>query len=178
MKIVAQRYARALADVALAQRNAGQLKRELAGFANLLEESSELRNFLASPAVGREHKHSVIRKLAERMGLAPATRNFLLVLVDGRRAAMLREIQMAFEAELLARMNAAEAYVTSARELSAAEQASITQALTRRTGRTVRAHYGVDPELIGGAVARVGSTIYDGSVRAQLNRMREHMTRE
>jgi len=178
VKVVAQRYVRALADVAVERGTGDQLKKELAAFVDLLDESADLRNFLASPAVVRGHKHGVIKKLTQRMDASETLRNFLLVVVDGRRTGMLRQMYEAFEAELLARMNTAEAYVTSAHELNAAEQAEITKALERRTGRRVQAHYGIDPELIGGAVARVGSTIYDGSLRARLNRLRDRLTAE
>ncbi len=178
MKAVALRYAKALADVAMAGNSAETLKRGLAAFTGLLEESADLRNLLASPAVARENKHGVIRKLCERMGANPALRNFLLVIVDERRAAMLAEIEREFKTELLARLNTTEAYVTSARELTAPEQAELTRALEKQTGKKVKTLFGVDPELIGGAVARVGSTIYDGSVRSQLNRLRASLASE
>ncbi len=139
MKAAAQRYARALADVAMEHKSGGALARELAGFAGLLEESTDLRNFLNSPAVAREHKHAVIGKLCARTGTGTAMRNFLFVVVDGRRMAMLAEIQSEFEAELLDRQHMAEAYVTSARELTAAEQAALTRGLEQQTGKRIQA---------------------------------------
>ena len=178
MKAVALRYARALADEAVAKNSAESLKRELAGFTALLDDSQDLRTVLESPAVARESKHGVIRKLCERMGASPALRNFLLVIVDGRRTALLPEIEREFHAELLARLGVAEAYVTSARDLTEAEQTEMKRGLEKQTGKQIQAVFGVDPELIGGAVARVGSTIYDGSVRAQLGRLRARLASE
>lgn len=178
MKALAQRYAAALADVALEQGAAEKLKKELAVFANLFEESADLRNFFASPAISHASKHGVIEKLVARLGASKPLRNFLFVIVDHRRAAMLPQIREAFEALLYARLGIAEAQVTSAAELSADEKAELQRALERRTGKRIEARYATDPALIGGAVVRIGSTIYDGSVREQLNRLQATLTSE
>ena len=119
---VSSRYAAALADVALEQKSADRVKSDLAAFTEAYASSADLRNSLESPSVGREAKLQVIQKIAARMDLAPAVRNFLCVLVDNRRTEMLREIQQAFHVELNARLGIAEADVTSARELSAEER--------------------------------------------------------
>ena len=113
---VAPRYAAALADVALEQKSADRVKRDLAAFANAFYSSADLRTSLESPAVGREAKQQVVQKIAANMDLAPAVRNFICVLVDHRRTEMLREIQQAFHEELNARLGIAEAEVTSARD--------------------------------------------------------------
>ncbi len=178
MKALAQRYASALVDVALEQGTAPQVKAELAGFAALLGESTDLQNFLASPAIVRESKQAVIEKLVARLGASRTLRNFLFVLVENRRASLLPQIQEAFEALLHARMGVAEAQVTSVAELSAEQRTDLNRVLERLTGKRVEARYGVDPALIGGAVVRIGSTIYDGSVREQLNRLRATLTSE
>lgn len=178
MKAVAQRYARALADVAVAQKKAEEVRKDLATFAAILQESVDLRNLLASPAVAREKKHAVIDALAKRVGASGAVRNFLFVLVDNRRAGMLAEIREAFEAQLLDRMGVTLALVTSAREMSSSEKAELGKALERLTGKRVEAEYKQDAGLIGGAVVRIGSTVYDGSVRQQLNRLRVSLAQE
>jgi F-type H+-transporting ATPase subunit delta len=176
--VVSARYAAALADVALEEKSADRVKRDLAAFTAACGSSPDLRNSLETPAVGREEKLHVIQKLAERMDLAPAVRNFLCVLVDNRRTHMLPEIQEAFHVELNARLGVAEADVTSSRELTAEERARLTAALTRRTGKKIEAHFHEDKSLVGGAVVRVGSTVYDGSVREQLTRLREQLEAE
>ncbi len=178
MRDVAQQYASALADTAIEQGNAPKLKAELASFVSLLGGSADLANSLASPAVARANKHAVIEKLAARLGASRTLRNFLFVIVDHRRSASLPRIQQAFETLLLARLGVAQAQVTSAGELSAAQKAELTRALERLTGKRIESRYATDPALIGGAVARIGSTIYDGSVRAQLNRLRARLTSE
>lgn len=175
---VALRYAAALADVALEQKSAERVKRDLSAFVEAFLSATDLRIFLESPAVGRDAKQKVIEKIAEQMDLTPAVRNFVYILVDRRRTDMLREIRQAFDAELNARLGIAEAEVTSARELSAAEREQLTSALERRTGKKIEARFRQDPSLVGGAVVRVGSTVYDGSVREQLIRLREQLEAE
>lgn len=178
MRAVAQRYAGALADVVIAQGEADQVSKELAAFVALVEESADLRNLLATPAATREQKHAVIEKLLGRLGAGKTLKNFLFVLVDNRRASLVTQILPAFEEELLARQGIAEAQVTSARELTSAEKQELTAALSKLTGKRVEAKYALDGELIGGAVARIGSTIYDGSVRDQLRRLQSKLATE
>jgi F-type H+-transporting ATPase subunit delta len=175
---VARRYAEALADVALEQKSADAVRRDLQAFIDMFFGSADLRNALESPAVSPETKHKVVEMIAEKMGLAPALRNFVYLIVDHRRAEMLVEIQQAFLDELNARLGIEEAEVTSARELNAAEKKELTAALERRTGKKIEAKFQEDKALLGGAVVRLGSTVYDGSVREQLNRLRERLEAE
>jgi F-type H+-transporting ATPase subunit delta len=178
LKAVAQRYAQALVDVAIEQGKADQVKGELGSFAALVGQSADLRNFLSSPAVARPDKHAVIDKLAERLGTGKAVRNFLHVLVDNRRTPMLVEIRQAFDEVLHKRLAVAEAEITSARELTAQERDALNKALEKMLGKQVDAKYALDAGLIAGARVRVGSTIYDGSVREQLNRLRARLVSE
>ncbi len=178
MKAIAQRYARALVDVAVQQGKAADVQRELGDFAALLAGSADLRNFLANPAVGRDKKQAVIAKLAARMSVSKTVRNFLMVLVDNRRTALLPQIQEAYAAQLNARLGIAQAEVTSARELTAEEKGKLGAALSKMTGKRVEAQYRQDAGLIGGAVVRIGSTVYNGSVRDQLTRLRARLAAE
>lgn len=176
---VSSRYAAALVDVAIEQKSEDRVKRDLAAFADAYDSAGDLRNALESPAVSREAKLQVIQKLGERMDLAPAVRNFLSVLVDHRRTEMLREIQEAFRVQLNARKNIAEVDVTSARALSASERKDLIEMLKDKTkSRDIEAQFHEDESLVGGTVVRVGSTVYDNSVRGQLNRMREQLESE
>jgi F-type H+-transporting ATPase subunit delta len=175
---VASRYAAALVEVAMEQHNADQIKTDLASFAEAFFTSADLRNFLESPAASAEEKRKVVAELASRMKLATASRNFIFLLVDHRRTEILGEIQQAFHSELNARLGIAEAHVSSARELSAEEKRELTSALQRRTGKKIEAKFHKDESLLGGAVVRVGSTVYDGSVREQLARLRQQLEAE
>ncbi len=175
MSALTRSYAEALADVAFAQNRVEPVRREVAAFVELMKQSPELRNFLESPAVPIGSKHGAISRLVERLGAGEAVRNFLFVLVDNRRSAPLPEIAEDFTAALNDRLGIAEAQVTSARELTSEEKAELVETLARVTGKKIEARYRLDPELIGGAVVQVGSTIYNGSVRHELERLRARL---
>lgn len=175
---VASRYAAALADAALQQGQAERVRGDLAAFVGAFEESPELRNVLETPAVALELKHKIASELAQRMNLAPEVRNFVFLLLDHNRTEMLREMQQAFHEALNARLGIADAHVVSARELNHEERRELTVALERRTGKRIEARFSRDASLLGGAVVRVGSVVYDGSVREQLTRLREQLESE
>jgi F-type H+-transporting ATPase subunit delta len=178
LKALAERYAGALVDVALEKKQADQVKRELSEFAALVRESAELHAFLSNPAIARAAKHSAIEAIVTRMGASRTLRNYLFVIVDQRRAGMLIEIEQAFSRLLDARQGITQALVTSATELTARERQELDVALGKLTGEKVQAQFTTDAALIGGAVVRIRSTIYDGSVRAQLQRLRARMISE
>ena len=175
---VASRYARAFADVVLAHQaelppNTAVL--QLRSIEELLAESGDLRHALNSPAVRSSQKRALISKFADTLGVARLVRNFLFVLIDHRRIAILSQIREAFEAEIDQRLGFARAEIISAQPLDQPQTALVEAGLTQMTGKQVRAQYRVDPSLIGGVVARVGSTVYDGSIRGQLENMRRQI---
>ena len=174
MASVASTYARAFADVVIdrhldANRAVGGLRR----IAGLLSESAELRRVWDNPAVPADQKRKLLDAIVHREGIEKHVRNLIAVLIDHRRTAYLERITQQFEKELDARLGFAEAQVTSARELGDAEKRSLEAQIEKVTGKKVRAHFGLDATLLGGAVVRVGSTIYDGSVKGQLERIKE-----
>jgi F-type H+-transporting ATPase subunit delta len=178
LSVVAERYAAALADVAAERKNGEAVKRDLVAFVETFFSVASLRNALESPALNPEVKRKVVAQIADKLGIEPAVRNFIYLIVDHRRTELLREIEQAFREELNARLGIVEAEVTSARELSAGEKKELTSVLERRTGKKVEAQFQKDEALLGGAIVRLGSTIYDGSVRDQLNRLREKLETE
>ena len=178
MKSASLQYANALADVALAQGAADAALKQLNDVAAAFASSSELRNVMASPAVPREAKQGVIEKIAARAGAGKIIRNFLFVIADHHRTHILPEIVAAFEGVIRQRQGVAEAEISSAVELSAAQKKKFAQTLERITGKKIEAKYSLDPTLLGGAVVRVGDTIYDGSVRSSLNEMRARLAAE
>jgi F-type H+-transporting ATPase subunit delta len=178
LKALAERYAAALVDVAIENNQADQIKQELSSFAAMVRESAELHSFLANPSIARAAKHAAIEQLVTAMGASRTLRNYLFVIVDQRRAGMLIEIEQAFSAILDARKGIMQATVTSAAELTPDERATLDAALEKLTGKKVQAKFSTDAALIGGAVVQIGSTIYDGSVRAQLERLRVRMITE
>ena len=175
MKSASLQYANALADVAFAQGAAEPTLKQLADFQAAFNASAELRNALASPGVPAEAKRAVIEKITARIGGGKIIRNFLFVIADHRRTHILPEIVAAFEDVVRQRQGIAEAEVSSAFELSAAQKKRLSQTLERVTGKKIEARFTLDPSLLGGAVVRVGDTIYDGSVRNSLKEMRARL---
>ena len=178
MKSASLQYANALADIALEQGAAEPARRQLAEFVALYEESAELRNFLGSPAVAREAKQAVIEKLGTRVGASRIIRNFLFVVIDNRRIHALPEILETFERVLQHRQGVVEAEVASATEMNERQKAGLLKKLEQVTGKKIQAKYSLEPDLLGGAVVRIGDTIYDGSVRSQLNQLRARLAAE
>jgi F-type H+-transporting ATPase subunit delta len=178
LKSATRQYATALADVAMAQRAADAVTQQLAGFGALYAESAELRNFLSSPAVTREAKHRVIEKLLARVGGSEIVRNFLFVVIDHQRTHLLPEIIAAVQEEIKKHEGITEAQVSSAVELSKAQKAEMEFTLERLTGKRVEAKFSLEPSLLGGAVVRLGDTVYDGSLRSRLNNLRARLASE
>ena len=177
---IVSRYASALVDVVTAQAAAdpANVVQELRAFEGVLAESAELRNSLASPAVAPGRKRAVVRRIAEKLGIGRIPRNFLLVLTDHRRIATLSQVIDAFDVKLDERLGFVRAEVRSARELEQRQRSALEEGLARLTGKKVRARFAVDAGLIGGVVARIGSTIYDGSVRGQLDNLSRRLATE
>ena len=178
MKSASRQYASALADIAFEQDAVDAVMKQLNEFHGLYASSAELRNFLSSPAVTREAKHRVIERLVGRTGASKTVRNFLFVIVDHQRTAILPEIVAAVQEVIRQRQGIVEAQVSSAIELNAAQKAELETTLERLTGQRVEASFSLEPSLLGGAVVRVGDTIYDGSLRTRLNELRARLAAE
>jgi F-type H+-transporting ATPase subunit delta len=174
MASVASTYARAFADVVLDKHlDADSSIAELRAIASLLAESLELRRVWENPAIPAEQKRRVLDVIAQRDGISKQVRNLVAVLIDHRRIHFLEPIIAQLGKELDARLGFARAQITSVRELSDPEKREFEAQVGKLTGKKVRAQYGRDASLLGGAVVRVGSTIYDGSVKGQLERLKE-----
>ena len=178
MRSASHQYANALADVALEQGTAGPVLAQLKDFAGAYGESAELRNFLASPAVTGKEKHAVVEKLTARLGASKILRNFLFLVIDHHRTHMIPELAEALETVIRERQGIAEAQVSSAAELTEAQKKNLLQTLEKKTGKKIEAKYSLDKTLLGGAVVRIGDTVYDGSVRHRLNEMRAKLAAE
>lgn len=181
LSVVAARYANALAEVVTGPQSkisAQQALADLRGFEAVLEQSHELHEALITPAVPVSRKRSVIRRIAERLEMSSVTRNFLFVLVDHRRIGWFSPIVQNFEEVLDRRLGFARAEVASAARLTPEQEAAVNAELERVSGKRIRSRFAVDPALIGGAVARIGSTVYDGSVRGQLAAMERRLSAE
>jgi F-type H+-transporting ATPase subunit delta len=176
MATVVNTYARAFADVVMSSHlDAAKTLAETQQISSLVEQSKPLREVWENPSITAEQKRAVLDAIAQRAGISRPVRNFIAVLIDKRRTRFLAEIVAQFAQELNQRLGFADAQITTARELGVTERTALEQDLTRVTGKTVRARYEQDPAILGGAIARVGSTVYDGSVKGQLERLRQQL---
>jgi F-type H+-transporting ATPase subunit delta len=176
MAAIASRYARAYAEVVLDMKlKPAQAVEELSAMAGLIQSNGELRVVLQNPAVEHGQKLHLLDAIVSRLGGSRPLRNFVAVLVDQRRIGQIGEIVQQFRHELNERLGIAEAEVSSARELAREEKELLQERVAAITGKVVQATFLHDPGLLGGAVVRVGSTVYDGSVRGQLRRIKENL---
>jgi F-type H+-transporting ATPase subunit delta len=177
MASVSNRYARAFADVVLDLKlDPGQIVEQVRSLVAVVAGSPDLRRVWDSPAIPGEQKRKLLDRIVSTMGVEKRVRNFIAVLIDHHRIAALGEIARQFEHDLNSRLGFAEAEITSARALSESEKRSLEAQIASLTGKKVRAQYAQDSSVLGGAVVKIGSTIYDGSVRGQLQRLKEQLS--
>ena len=171
------RYARALFDVARKEADVQQAGRELSAFAQLIASHDALTKVFANPAIPAPKKRGVLEQLIARAGsLLPVVTKLLLLLAERDRLALLPDVDAAYQNRLMEHAKVVRAEIVTAVGLPADRVAALQQGLAQATGRQVQIESRVDPSIIGGAIARVGSTVYDGSVTRQLERMREALT--
>jgi F-type H+-transporting ATPase subunit delta len=176
MASVTSTYARAFADAVFESKfDAARASHELRTIMAVLAESSDLRRVWENPSIPAEQKRAVLDAIVAHENIARPVRNFIAVLIDHRRIPFLEPIVRQFEREINERLGFVEAEVTSARDLSDNEKQALEAQVGKMAGRNVKARYLHDDSLLGGAVVRVGSTIYDGSVLGQLQKIREQI---
>ena len=176
MASVTSTYARAFADAVFDSKfDDGRASQELRTLMAVLAESVDLRRVWENPSIPAEQKRAVLDAIVAREGISRIVRNFVAVLIDHRRISFLEQIVRHFEKEINDRLGFVEAEITSARDLSDGEKRELEAQMGKLTGKKVKARYLHDGSILGGAVVRVGSTIYDGSVKGQLDRIREQI---
>lgn len=170
----ASRYARAFADVvASAHLDATALDRQFGDFLATWDGSKELREVFLNPAVPAAQKVSILDKLNAKMGLQRELRNLIAVLINNDRIGEVHEIATAWRAEMQERLGIRQAEIVTARELSSAERDELIVGVGRLAGSRIEPTFKLDPGIIGGTVVRIGSTVWDGSVRGRLERLKE-----
>jgi F-type H+-transporting ATPase subunit delta len=176
-RAAAGRYARALFDVALKQADPKEIEQQLARFAELLREHPPLAQVLTNPAVPTPRKRALVQELVSRLQPMHAmVSKLLLLLAERDRVGLVPEILEAFLERLMAHLRIVRAEVVTAEPLSPERLGAIGEGLKRATGKEVTIASRVDPEIVGGLVARIGSVVYDGSIARQLDRMRHTLT--
>jgi F-type H+-transporting ATPase subunit delta len=180
LSVVATRYAKALVDVVAApgsKVDPSAALAQLRSIEGVFAGSVDLRNALLSPAVSPSRKRAVVAKILTPLALHKQVLNFLFVVIDHRRVHEFSSITEAFEALLDERLGYVRADVTTARELTADQTAILETEISRVAGKKAKLKFSTDPALVAGVVARIGSTVYDGSVRGQLDRLRTKLAR-
>ena len=178
-KAAALRYARALFDVAVKeQQDLDRIERELAGFLDLLAHHTDLERALLNAAVPAPRKRALMAALTGRIGVAPVLGKLLVLLAERDRLALLADLLAAYRERLEDHRQVVRAVVTTAWPLPAERLDQIGHRLEEVTGRAVTITSRVDPEILGGVVARIGSMVFDGSVTRQLQKIREKLITE
>ena len=175
LQTVARRYATALADVAIERREEREVQNELDQWATMIDSSPQLKEVFANPTIVYDQKRKVLEELIARTGVRETTSSFLRVLLKNQRLSQLRDIVDRFGLVLDDRGGVVAAHVTTARPISEDLRNSLHDTLAAATGRKVRLSFTTDESIIGGLVARIGSTIFDGSVQSQLDRLADEM---
>jgi F-type H+-transporting ATPase subunit delta len=176
MSAFAARYARAFADVVLeAKLEPATVEQQLNDFAVSFAGSKDLRELLLNPSIPAAKRVSILDTVNRRIGCGAQVRNFLAVLIGHERLHALGEILEEYRAEMNRRLSIADAEVVTARALEAEERAKLEREVAELAGTRVNATFRQDKSLIGGAIVRIGSTIYDGSVRGRLERLKERL---
>jgi F-type H+-transporting ATPase subunit delta len=173
---IARRYASALADVAISQGEHREVQNELSMWQTMIEQNPPLQEVFRNPTIPYDQKRNALKELIARTKVRPTTANFLQVLLQNQRLAELGEINKRLVQVLDDRAGVVGAHVTSARPMQDSAKRSLEQKLLAMTGRQVRLSFSTDESLIGGLVTRIGSTVYDGSVRNQLQLLAEKLT--
>lgn len=171
----AARYARALFDVAQKESDVTKVQQDLIAVVSTISESAELARALASRSVPEAARRNIIVSVGEKLGAAVPVSKLLGLLAERRRLDLLPDIAAVYTERLLAHQNVVRAEVSAAAPLSAEATRALEASLASATGKKVNMQVTVDPTLLGGVVARVGSTVYDGSVRTQLKKMRDQL---
>ncbi|MGC1299962.1 MAG: ATP synthase F1 subunit delta [Alloacidobacterium sp.] len=176
MAAIAAPYARAFADAVFdARLNTHEVQQQLDNFVAAWKEGSDLREVFLDPSFPADQKVAILDKLNTRIGMSALVRNFIAVLIQHDRLNLLDDVLADYRKEVNQRLGISSVHVTSARLLEADERREIEQKVAEMTGTQVQATYHEDKSLLGGAVVRVGSTVYDGSVKGRLDRLKEQL---
>lgn len=174
MAAFASRYARAFADVAAsAHLDVAAIDRQLDDFLGTWDGSRELREVFEDPSIPAPQKVAILDKLNKKLGLQRELRNLIAVLINHDRIAHVREVAEAYRREMQERLGIRQAEIVTARELSDPERSALIAGVAKLAGASIQATFKLDDNILGGTVVRIGSTVYDGSVRGRLERLRE-----
>jgi F-type H+-transporting ATPase subunit delta len=177
MAIFVARYARAFADVVTAEKlDTAALDRQLDDFLAAWDESAELRELFVNPAIAVPQKVAVLDKMNARLKLQKELRNLLAVLIKNDRIGEVKDVAAAYRTEMQERQGVRSVEIVTARELGEKDRAGLVAGVGKLAGARIQASFTLDKSILGGTVVRIGSTVYDGSVRGRLDRLKELLT--
>jgi F-type H+-transporting ATPase subunit delta len=177
MAAFVSRYASAFLDVITAAHlDTAAIDREFADFLATWNGSVDLREFFANPAISGPQKVAFLDKLNAKIGLQKELRNLLAVLIDNGRIGAVVEVAASYRKLLQDQLGIRQAEIVTARELDQAEREELLAGVGKLAGARIEASFKLDKSILGGTVVRIGSTVYDGSVRGRLDRLREALT--
>jgi F-type H+-transporting ATPase subunit delta len=177
MSVAAKRYAKALIDVLYPDKGEDGFY-QLQSLASLLNEQPDGRKFLQNPSMAGERRNRLLKEIADALGFDRRVANFVSILTDRNRLPLLEEIIGEYQQLMDDRLGIARAQVTAARSLDPVQQRELIGKLEQITGKQIRMEVAIDPSLIGGVIAQVGSTVYDGSVRQELQAFKSRLVEE
>lgn len=175
LRTSATRYARALFEVAVKESDPVHVEQGLAAIADAMTTHADLRRVMLSPSVPQAVRVSIVREVVSRAGVDPIVNKLLVMLADRGRLELVPDLLVVYRERVLAHQNIVSGSVAAATPLAAEALAALEQRLGAATGKQVQLTATVDPSLIGGVVATIGSTVYDGSVRTQLQKMKQQL---
>ncbi|MGA2085364.1 MAG: ATP synthase F1 subunit delta [Terracidiphilus sp.] len=171
------RYASAFLEVVTAAKlDTAAIEGQFAGFLATWDSSAELREFFVNPAIPAAQKVGFLDKLNEKLGLQKELRNLLAVLISNDRIGQVKEVAQAYRRLLQEQLGIRHAEIVTARKLNAAERNSLVAEIGKLAGSRIEASFKLDASILGGTVVRIGSTVYDGSMRGRLERLKEALT--
>src|SRR5215469_5329235 len=174
MAAFASRYARAFLEVVTSTHlDADAIDRQLADFEATWDDSRELQLFFENPAIPAIRKVAFLDKLNARLAMPKELRNLLAVLINHDRIGHLHEVAKSYRVQMQEQLGIRQAEITTARDLTDEERKALVDGAGKLAGGRVEANFKVDQSILGGAVVRIGSTVYDGSVRGRLERLKE-----
>jgi F-type H+-transporting ATPase subunit delta len=175
LRTSATRYARALLEVALRESDAQKVERDLTSFVDAVNGSPDLKRALTSPRIPVATRRAVLDAVTKQIGMEAPPAKLLSLLADRGRLELFNELLVVYRERLLAHRGIVKGSVVSAAPLAADKVSALERSLSAATGKQVQLETGVDPSLVGGVVARIGSTVYDGSIRTQLRRIKQQL---
>ena len=172
-------YAHAFLDVVTSRKlDTAAIERQFGDFLGTWDASDELKNFFENPAVEAQQKVAFLDKLNAKLGMQTELRNLIAVLIDNGRIGQVRDVAEGFRRALQEQLGIKQAQILTARELSAQERTALVAEVGKLAGSRIEASFELDKSILGGTVVRIGSTVYDGSVRGRLERLKEQLVRE